>query len=187
MPVCCWCWFLGVKGGFGTGQTWKQASGLFVWAVSKDGFFLSMTFLIILESQWGVGNGNTSACELHCPTSSQWDHCFLLAQYTRITELFREYRPSYSDILPLESVRGHSSGSSGATVKRSLSCFSGYRSLKAKAFSTVTSYRLFVWWGLNIEVLKRYLLAKSSEKTEGIHCLYQTVNVCGRFFKFLGQ
>lgn len=105
-----------------------------------------MTFLIILDSHWGVGNGNTSSCELLSPIyPSLWDHCFPLAQYTWITELFGEYRPSYSDILPLESVRGHSSGSSGATVKRSFSRFSGCRSLKAKAFNTVTSHRLFVW------------------------------------------
>lgn len=58
----------------------------------------------------------------------------LCSRYTWMTELFREYRPSYSDILPLESLRGHSSGSSGATVKRSLSRISRYRSHKAKAF-----------------------------------------------------
>lgn len=119
-------------------------------------------------------------------SSSLWDHCFLLAQYTWITGLFREYRPSYSDILPLESIRGHSSGSSGATVKRSLSRFSGYRSLKAKAFSTVTSYRLFVChW-----VLKRYftlaqicLMLWSPELNFPLrYTTFLTVHGCGRRF-----
>lgn len=145
------------------------ADSLFGWDLSKDCFSRSLSLSLndcLDYTQLSLRQtGKTSFLWATQPNSSFSVASLFppLTQHTWITELFREYRPSYSDILPLRSVRGHSSGSSGATVKRSFSRFSGYRSVKAKAFNTVNSHRLFVWhWVLSDTALDARCFGRTS-------------------------